>query len=87
MRRSPEHDLAREARERLADEVIETYVSWREACVAVRRTYAEWSGAPRGERRLAHAAHVAALDREGCAARTHGDAVERVRRETATAPS
>jgi hypothetical protein len=35
-------DLGRAARERLADEVIETYVSWREACVAVERTYADW---------------------------------------------
>ena len=27
-------DLGRTARERLADEVIETYVSWREECAA-----------------------------------------------------
>jgi hypothetical protein len=84
MRRSPQPpDLAREARERLADEVIETYVSWREACAGVSRTYAEWCRSRRGERRLAHAVHLAALDREGCAAQTHREAVERVGRELA----
>jgi hypothetical protein len=70
-------------RERLADEVIETYVSWREACVAVERTYTDWCRTPRGERRLAHAVHVSALDREECAAHAHREAVERVVRESA----
>jgi hypothetical protein len=82
MRRTPQiPDLARSARERLADEVIETYVSWREACAAVERTYADWGRSRRGERRNAHAVHVAALDREQCAAQTHREAVERVGRE------
>jgi hypothetical protein len=71
-------DLARAARERLADEVIETYVSWREACAAVDRTYADWSRAPLGDRRLAHAVHGAALDREECAAQTHRVAIARI---------
>jgi hypothetical protein len=73
-------EVARAARERLADVIIETYVSWREECAAVERTYAEWSRSARGERRLAHAVHVAALDREECAARTHREAVEQVNR-------
>ena len=76
-------ELGRAARERLADEVIETYVSWREACAAVERTYADWCRTARGERRLAHAVHVAALDREECAADAHREAVERVVRESA----
>jgi hypothetical protein len=73
-------DLVRSARDRLADEAIETYVCWREACAAVERAYAGWQAAPRGERRLAHAAHVAALDREERAAQDHREAVERVSR-------
>jgi hypothetical protein len=77
-------DLGREARERLADEVIETYVSWREACAAVDRTYADWCRSRRGERRLAHAVHIAAVDREESAAHTHREAVERAGRELAS---
>jgi hypothetical protein len=76
-------DLGGAVRERLADEVIETYVSWREACVAVEWTYAEWCRTPRDDRRLAHALHVSALDREECAAQAHRDAVEHVVREAA----
>jgi hypothetical protein len=75
--------LGRAVRERLVDEVIETYVSWREACVAVERTYADWCRTPRGERWLAHAAHVAELDREECAAHAHRETVERAVRESA----
>jgi hypothetical protein len=68
----------RAVRERLADEVIETYVSWREACLAVQRTYADWCRTKRYDRRLAHAVHVAALDREETAAEAHREAVEHV---------
>ena len=71
-------DLTRTARERLADEVVETYVCWREASAAVDRTYTDWSCAARGDRRLAHAAHGAALDREESAARAHREAIERI---------
>jgi hypothetical protein len=77
-------DLGRAARERLADEVIETYVSWREARAAVERTYAQWCRTPLGERRLAHAVHISALDREECAAHAHREAVERVVRGSAS---
>jgi hypothetical protein len=80
MRRSPQRpDLAAQ-QARLADQVIETYVCWREACTAVDRTYAEWCRAGRGDRLLAHAAHLAALEREDCAARTHREAIERMSR-------
>src|SRR6476646_3123261 len=64
--------------ERLADEVIETYVSWREACAGVERAYALWRSARRGERRLACAAHVAALDREQHAALAYARAIDRI---------
>jgi hypothetical protein len=80
MRRMTTQRLApgQAARERLADEVIETYVSWREACLAVERSYADWCRTPRYDRRLAHAVHVAALDREETAAEAHREAVEHV---------
>jgi hypothetical protein len=64
--------------ERLADDVIETHVSWREACVAVQRSYAVWCRAARADRRLAHAVHVAAIDREETAAEAHREALDRV---------
>ena len=69
---------ARAVHERLADEVIETYVSWREASVAVERSYADWYRTSRDDRRLAHAVHVAALDREERAAEAYREAVEHV---------
>ena len=75
--------VGRAVRERLADVVIETYVSWREACVAVEQTYADWGRTPRGERWLAHAVNVSALDREECAAHAHRETVERAVRESA----
>jgi hypothetical protein len=76
-------NLALGSRERLADDVIEAYVSWREACEVVGRAYADWCHAARGERRLGHAVHLAAVDREECAAQLYRDVVERAGRELA----
>ena len=45
------------------------YASWREASDGVTEAYRSWSAAPRGERFLAHAAYLAALEREEHAAR------------------
>lgn len=66
--------------ERRADEVMETYVGWKEACSALQRAYAAWHAAPRHDRRLACAAHVAALDREQHAALVYACAIERLTR-------
>jgi hypothetical protein len=65
-------------RERLVDDVIERYVCWREACAGVDAAYAAWHVARRGERRLAGAAYVAALDREEHAALVYSQMIERV---------
>jgi hypothetical protein len=65
-------------RERRVDDVIERYVYWREACAGVDSAYAAWHAARRGERRLAGAAYVAALDREQHAALVYWQMVERV---------
>ena len=62
------------------DELLEGYVSWREACGAVWRAYEQWIASDRGERALAYAAYLAALDREERAARTYARRTERVAR-------
>ena len=46
-----------------------SYASWREASDGVTEAYRSWSTAPRDERFLAHAAYLAALEREEHAAR------------------
>jgi hypothetical protein len=68
---------AREAE--LADAQQSVHVAWREASAAVGDTYRRWSAAPRGERWLAHAAYLAALEREEHAARDYQDLVEQIR--------
>jgi hypothetical protein len=60
------------------DDLLEGYVSWREACGAVWRAYEQWIGSDRGERALAYAAYLAALDGEERAARTYAGHTERV---------
>jgi hypothetical protein len=65
-------------RERLVDEVIESYVCWREACAGVVFAYDAWQTARYGERKLHGAAHGAALDREQHAALIYARAIERV---------
>ena len=64
-------------RERLVDDVIERYVCWREACAGVDSAYASWQATWPGERRLASAAYVAALDREQHAALVYSQMLER----------
>jgi hypothetical protein len=60
----------------LADDLIETYVAWREECGRVARSYGDWRVAPRAERPLSFAAYVAALDGEDCAAAAYRELVE-----------
>jgi hypothetical protein len=61
-------------------ELLEGYVSWREACQAVRLAYERWVGSGRGERALAYAAYLAALDGEEHTACTYADHTARVAR-------
>jgi hypothetical protein len=62
------------------DDLLEGYISWREACEPVWRAYERWIGSDRDERTLAYAAYVAALDGEERAARTYARHTERVAR-------
>jgi hypothetical protein len=64
--------------ERLVDEVIESYVCWREACAGVVFAYDRWQTARYGERKLHGAAHGAALDREQHAALMYAQAIARL---------
>jgi len=66
-----------------ADEVRESYFSWRDECVAVRLAYQQWVEATtRADGWLAHAAYRAALDREEETACVYASHVARVRRIT-----
>jgi hypothetical protein len=56
-----------------------SYASWREASVGVTQAYRSWAAAPGGERFLAHAAYLAALDREERAASAYQELVEQRR--------
>ena len=56
------------------------YASWREASDGVAEAYRSWTAAPRGERFLAHAAYLAALEREEDAARAYQRLVDQTRR-------
>jgi hypothetical protein len=62
------------------DQLLERYVAWREECLTVRLAYEAWTDADRGERQLAHAGYLAALDREQQAARVYAEQVDWVRR-------
>jgi surface-anchored protein len=67
----------RAKQELMVDSVVEQYVRWREECVAVAKSYANWGFAAPGEYRLAFAAHVAAIDREEKAAAVYRQSLER----------
>jgi hypothetical protein len=62
----------------LIDEMIDGYVSWREACTAVATSYENWKRAGRDDRTLAFSAYNAALDREEHAAATYRTRAERI---------
>jgi hypothetical protein len=63
----------------LASAQVAGYASWREASDGVAEAYRSWAAAPRGERFLAHAAYLAALEREEHAARAYQRLVEQFR--------
>ena len=65
---------------RLIDQMIERYVSWREECAALDTAYENWSRAGREDRNLAYSAYTAALDREEQAAAIYQSLAERIPR-------
>ena len=63
----------------LVDAPEASYATWRQASDGVAEAYRSWAAAPRGERWLAHAAYLAAVDHEEQAARAYQRRVERLR--------
>lgn len=62
------------------DEFVECYACWREESATVRSAYEHWLSVEPGDRELAFAAYLAALDREEHAARDYSECAERISR-------
>jgi hypothetical protein len=62
------HTTSSRSGDPVADGLLEGYVAWREASEEVWVAYRGWVRSERRDRQLAHAAYVAALDREQHAA-------------------
>jgi hypothetical protein len=67
-------------RRRLANQVMDAYVDWRNQCSAVRVAYSRWACARAGDAGLWHAAYTAALDREELAAKLYGHLLRRAKK-------
>jgi hypothetical protein len=79
MRRALPRPNAEQRFRSLVDELFESWVCWREACVDVRRAYECWGQCEAPQRGVAFASYRAALDREDHAARVYSTHVGRVR--------
>jgi hypothetical protein len=62
-----------------ADDFIDSYVCWREACEHVRTAYDRWADCLPAQRALAFKSYLAALDREEQAAVVHSDRTRALR--------
>lgn len=76
--RGPVSPFARARHRRYVDELIDQYVSWREACAGVRIAYDRWTGAGREDAAVTFAIYATALDREEEAAVAYQAAAARV---------
>lgn len=66
----------------LIDELMDRYVEWREACVALTCAYERWASVPVSERVLAFAAYGAALDWEEQASAVYANRINRIVRDS-----
>jgi hypothetical protein len=73
-------------RSELIDELMDMYVEWREACIALRVAYEHWSSVRVAERKLAFATYEAALDWEEQASAIYADRINQVARELPGVP-
>ena len=67
--------LSNLAEKRLADDMTNAYVDWREERAAVSLAYDAWTSAPTADAAVAFAVYRAALDREERAAEVYGGLV------------
>jgi hypothetical protein len=65
-------------RRQYVDDMMDDYVSWRDACAAVAVSYDNWKCSDRTDKKLAFSVYVAALDREEQAATAYERAVAEV---------
>ncbi len=65
-------------RRHYVDDMMDDYVSWRDACAAVAGSYGDWKCSDRSDKKLAFSVYVAALDREEQAAAAYQRAVAQV---------
>ncbi len=76
--RDPGSAFAGGRRRQYVDDMMDDYVSWRDACAAVAVSYENWKCSDRQDEKLAFSVYVAALDREEQAATAYQRAVARV---------
>jgi hypothetical protein len=60
------------------DDLVDDYVSWREACAVVSAAYDNWKRAAREDQQVAFCEYIAALNCEEEAATLYQQAVERL---------
>ena len=65
-------------RRQYVDDMMDDYVSWRDACAAVAVSYEDWKCSDRPDDKLAFSVYVAALNREEQAAAAYQRAVVQV---------
>jgi hypothetical protein len=68
------------------DDIVESYVDWREQARSVWVAYASWDTAPETEARLRFAAYLAELDQEQRTCEVHAATVARTVARHAHAP-
>jgi hypothetical protein len=65
-------------RRQYVDEMMDDYVSWRDACAAVTVSYENWKCSDSADERVAFSVYLAALDREEQAAAAYERAIAQV---------
>jgi hypothetical protein len=70
--------MAVDVRPQLIDDLIDTYVDWREECLTLEHAYDRWGSGSAEDRDLAFSAYRAALDREQQATSVYADRCNRV---------
>jgi hypothetical protein len=70
-------DMSQGIHHSLIDDVMDAYIAWREESAAVESAYLRWKSALSLDAACAHAAYVAALDREERASTDYAEVLRR----------